>query len=242
MATTETLPLEHKTAVATPQVILYGHSWIFYWWLVWVIGYIMALLTRMHGVSVQVGDRTVLLSAGPNLHVIYSLVILGMIIITNTRMRGLASLVLVLGGAFITLLFAYLDWWPTILRWFGELTVFMDMGFYLFLSTGLLIVWLLVFVVFDHLSFWRIRPGQITHEYVIGAVESSYDTDGIVFTKDQSDLFRNWVLGLGSGDLKMQTMGGRGVVASISNVLFLNARMARIQRLIATKPEVPQEA
>jgi hypothetical protein len=40
----------------------------------------------------------------------------------------------------------------------------------------------------------------------------------------------------------MQTMGGRGVVAKVSNVLFLNARMARIQNLIATKPDVPQQA
>ena len=238
---TETLPHEHKTAVV-PQVILFGHSWIFYWWPVWVIGYIMALLIRLHGVQIQIGDRPVQIAAGPNLGVIYSLVFLLTILITNTRMRGLASLALVLAVAFVALLFAYLDWWPQILRWFGELTVFMDMGFYLFMSTGLLIVWLLVVVVFDHLSFWRIRPGQITHEYVIGAVESSYDTDGIVFSKDQSDIFRNWVLGLGSGDLKMQTMGGRGIVATISNVLFLNARMAKIQRLIATKPEVPQEA
>jgi hypothetical protein len=32
------------------------------------------------------------------------------------------------------------------------------------------------------------------------------------------------------------------VVAKVSNVLFLNARMAEIQRLIATKPDEPQEA
>jgi hypothetical protein len=73
-------------------------------------------------------------------------------------------------------------------------------------------------------------------------VESSYDTDNMVFTKVQDDLFRHWVLGFGAGDLQMQTMGGRGVVARVSNVLFLNAKVARIQRLIATKPEVPQEA
>ena len=72
-------------------------------------------------------------------------------------------------------------------------------------------------------------------------MESSYDTDNMVFTK-QADLFRNWILGLGSGDLQRQTMGGRGVVAKVVNVLFLNARMAEIQRLIATRPDVPQTA
>jgi hypothetical protein len=64
----------------------------------------------------------------------------------------------------------------------------------------------------------------------------------MVFTKTQDDLFRHWVLGLGSGNLQMQTMGGRGVVAKVSNVLFINTKVARIQRLIATKPEVPQQA
>jgi hypothetical protein len=64
----------------------------------------------------------------------------------------------------------------------------------------------------------------------------------MVFTKQQADLFRNWVLGLGSGDLQMQTMGGRGVVAKVTNVLFVNARMAQIQRLIATKPDIAPQA
>jgi hypothetical protein len=226
---------------ADSQIFIFGHSWLFYWWPVWVVGYVMALLTWLHPVPVQIGGTQVLFASQTNLGVIYCLVVLLTILITNTYMRGLVSLVVVVCVAFLALLFAYLDWWPGILHWFGQRTVYMDLGFYLFLSTGLLI-WLLVVGVFDHLSFWRIRAGQVTHEYVLGAVESSYDTDNMVFTKQQADLFRNWVLGLGSGDLQMQTMGGRGVVAKVSNVLFLNARMARIQRLIATKPDVPQQA
>ena len=73
-------------------------------------------------------------------------------------------------------------------------------------------------------------------------MESSYDTDNMVFKKRQADLFGNWLLGLGSGDLQVQTMGGRGVVAKVSNVLFINARMARIQSLIAAKPDVARKA
>jgi hypothetical protein len=63
----------------------------------------------------------------------------------------------------------------------------------------------------------------------------------MVFTKQQADVFRNWIIGFGSGDLQMQTMGGRGIVARESNVLFINTRMAQIQRLIATKPDVVQQ-
>jgi hypothetical protein len=221
---------------AEPQVIVYGHSWLFYWWPVWVIGYLMALLSWLHPVQLQIDGRQVLFSSQTSLGIIYCLVVLVTILITNTQMRGLVSLVVVVCVSFLALLFAYLDWWPRILNWLGGQPVYMDVAFYLFLSTGLLLVWLLVVGLFDHLSFWRIRPGQVTHEYVLGAVESSYDTDNMVFTKQQADLFRNWILGLGSGDLQMQTMGGRGVVAKVSNVLFINARVAKIQRLIATKP------
>jgi hypothetical protein len=229
-------------ATKTPQVIIYGHSWLFYWWPVWVLGYVMALLTWLHPVGVQIGNFSVLVSSSTSLGVIYALTILLTILITNTKMRGVASLVVVLVIGFLVLLFAYLDWWPDILAWFGNQTVFMDLGFYLFFSTGLLLLWLLTVFVFDHLSFWRVRPGQLTHEYVLGAVENSYDTDNMVFTKKQNDLFRHWILGLGSGDLEMQTMGGRGIVAKVSNVLFLNWKVFRIQSLIATKPDVPQQA
>ena len=74
------------------QVIIFGHSALLYWWPVWVIGYVMALLTWLHGVRVP--------------------------------------------------------------------------------------------------------------------VESSYDTDNMVFTKQQDDCFRHWVLGLGAGPGKLLT-GGR---------------------------------
>ena len=164
------------------------------------------------------------------------------VLITNTYMRGLVSLIVVLVIGFLALLFAYLGWWEDIFGWFGHQPVYMNLGFYAFFSTAVLLIWSLTVFVFDHLSFWRVRPGQVTNEYIMGAVESSYDTDNMVFTKQQDDLFRHWVLGLGSGDLQMQTMGGRGVVAKVSNVLFLNAKVARIQRLIATKPDVPQQA
>lgn len=235
-------PPEPARPAKLRQVIIYGHSWLIYWWPVWVVGYIMAWLTWLNPVHVQLDGTQTLFSSRASLGVIFALVVLFVILTTNTYMRGLVSLVVVLSIGLLAFVFAYFGWWPSIVHWFKDRTVYMDLGFYLFISSGLLVLWLLVVMVFDHLNFWRIRPGQVTHEYVLGAVESSYDTDNMVITKQQADIFRNWILGLGSGDLQMQTMGGRGVVARVSNVLFVNSRMAQIQRLIATKPQVPQGA
>jgi hypothetical protein len=196
----------------------------------------MSLIIWLHPVRVAIGDNPELFSADRNLGVIYMVLFLLMIVVTSSSVRGMAATSVILGLAFVSLLFAYLDWWPVILGSLGDLNVFMNLGFYLSFSTGLFVIWLLTFLVFDHICFWRIRPGQVTREYLLGVVDQSYDTETMVFSKDQSDLFRHWVLGLGSGDLRMATMGGRGVQSTVQNVLFVNSKITEIERLIATKP------
>ena len=37
------------------QVIVYGHSALFYWWPLWVAGYVIALLTWLHHDQAVVG-------------------------------------------------------------------------------------------------------------------------------------------------------------------------------------------
>ena len=224
------------------QVIVYGHSAMFYWWPLWVAGYIMALLTWLHHDQVIIGGKPELFYPSQNLGVIYTLLLLLLIVITSTRVRGMKAALIIAALAFLTLLFVHLDWWDAILGWLGHQSICLSLGFYLFSSTVLCLVWLISVFVIDHMSFWRFRPGQVTHEYLGGIVDKSYDTDNMVLLKRQDDLFRHWVIGLGSGDLHMQTMGGRGVEMNVVNVLFVIGKMSRIQRLIATKPDVPQQA
>ena len=224
------------------QVIVYGHSALFYWWPLWVTGYIMALLTWQHHDQVMIGNRPELFHPSRDLGVVYTFLCLLLIVITSTKVRGMRAALIIVGLSFVALLFAYLGWWGEILRVIGREYVYMNRGFYLFSSTALLAVWLFTVFFVDHLSFWRFRPGQITHEYLGGIVDKSYDTDNMILLKRQDDLFRHWIIGLGSGDLHMQTMGGRGVEENVSNVLFVIGKMSKIQRLIATKPDVPQEA
>src|SRR2546430_11877696 len=40
------------------EIRIYGHSTIFYWWPVWVVGYVMAIITYMEG------SRAVIVPAG----------------------------------------------------------------------------------------------------------------------------------------------------------------------------------
>jgi hypothetical protein len=224
------------------EVIVYGHSALFYWWPLWVAGYVMALMTWFDHDEVMIGGEAELFHPSQNLGVIYTLLLLLLIVITSARVGGMKGALVIAGLAFVTLLFVHLGWWKTILGWLGHQPICLSLGFYLFSSTLLFLAWAFSVFVIDHMSFWRFRPGQVTHEFLGGIVDKSYDTDNMVFQKRQDDLFRHWVIGLGSGDLLMQTMGGQGEKASVLNVLFVIGKISRIQKLIATKPDIPDRA
>jgi hypothetical protein len=50
------------------------------------------------------------------------------------------------------------------------------------------------------------------------------------------DYFRHYMLGLGSGDLTLNTSGAKSEEIRIQNVLFANRKMKIIQRLVAVEP------
>jgi hypothetical protein len=224
-------------APTVPTLRIYGHSSFFYWWPVWVAGYIMAILTYVNGISVQVGDRQELFHPSKNVGVIYSAVLFFVILFTNVTVRGLASVVSVLAIMFLTVLFAYLGWWDTILSWLPHLSVHMNLGFYILFSTLIFLVWAGSTFIYDHMSYWVIRPGQITHDFVVGGAQKSYDTRMMVFEKLRQDLFRQWILGFGSGDIVISTTGAKKEELHIPNVLFVDYKVQQIQRLIAMHRE-----
>jgi hypothetical protein len=228
-------PAPHKEKVEELRV--YSHSTFFYWWPVWVTGYIMAAVTRMHGQTVQIGNTEVWMDHSKNMGVLFTLVFFLVILFTNITLRGMASVVVILGIAFVSLLLAYMGWWEDVLNWMGRLSIFMNMGFYVFFSSLVLLVWAVSVFVYDRLSYWRVTPGQLTHDAVIGGAQKSYDTRGMVFEKQRQDLFRHWILGFGSGDILISTTGARRETFSIPNVLFVDAKVSAIQKMIAMQPD-----
>jgi len=229
--------LQPQAEERTQELRIYSHSTFFYWWPVWLTGYIMALVTRLDGQLVDIGGYEVWMHRSKNLGVIFTLLFFLIILITNVTLRGLASVVAILAFAFGALLLAYFGWWDKVLEEMGRVSIYMNMGFYVFFSTLVLLVWAFSVFVYDRLSYWRVTPGQLTHEYVIGGAQKSYDTRGMVFEKRRQDLFRHWILGFGSGDIVISTTGARRETFDIPNVLFVDARLTEVQKMIAMKPD-----
>src|SRR3990170_70970 len=232
---TFTLPV----AQAQSDIMIISHSNIFYWWPAWVAGFLVAMISYMQGRDVAIVPEIVERvhpSNNPGIFFIAVLVLL--VVLTNTRLRGIYSVVTVVTVAFFVVLFAWFGWWDNILRFIPQLSARANMGFYLLFSTTLLAVWLLAFFVFDRLTVWRIRPGQMIEERLIGGQARSYDTNGLVFERRGQDLFHDIVLGLGAGDLTLTIGGANEETIQIPNVLFVDRKVKAIERLIAVKPEV----
>jgi len=237
-----TAPAHHYDPDLPQQLFLVSHSNLLYWWPIWVMGYVMAFMTYMGGEKVMVGNSEVWMHPSKNLGVIFTITFFLVILITNVSVRGLSSVVVILVGIVVTMSLAYFQLWDPVLEALGRLAIYMNLGFYLFFATVVFTVWAFAFLIYDRLSYWRIRPGQVTHETIIGNAERSHDTRGMLFEKHQADLFRHWILGLGSGDLEITTTGAKSETLNIPNVLFINGKLDIIQRMIAAKPTGEQEA
>ena len=230
-------PSDLPDPTALPELRIYSRSTIFFWWPVWATGYILAAITYLFGETLSLSNGAkILVHPNTGLGITYIVVLALIMMFTNVRLRGIYSVVGLLAIAFVTVLFAWLGWWDSIFRLIPQLTVYMNFGFYVTFSTLLLVIWALRFFFFDRLTFWRLRPGQLTQEHLIGSGEQSFDTRGMLFEQRANDFFRH-IVELGSADLLLITTGARKEEIDIPNVLFANRKIRMMQRLIAVKPE-----
>jgi len=163
-------------------------------------------------------------------------------VLTNATVRGLASALVIAILLAVTFLFAYLDVWEDILRAIDKLAIYMNLGFYVFFSTAILIIWLLAVFVFDRLEDWTFRPGQVGHNMVFGGGARTFDTINMSVFKLRSDLFRHWILGLGSGDIHLSSPSGGGREFILPNVMFVGAKLSAIEHMVAMKPNEVERA
>jgi len=262
------------------EIKIISHSTIFYWWPVWVVGFLMAILTYVDGnlaavvpphteahqnAQVKVGSTTydgrdvLLVPEGkslpkdaegrpikPKLHfashssygVLWATVLLLVLVITNVPLRGLWSVVVIVVIVLVSVIFALAGWWDTILGWIGLLDIRINAGGYLFISVALFGIWLFTNLFFDRQIYMIFTAGQLRVCQEIGGGETAYDTMGMVIQKQRSDLFRHWVLGLGSGDLIVRTSGANSHEFQLHNVLFVGRKLQLIEQMQREKQVV----
>jgi hypothetical protein len=231
----------HAEDLPNPDVLpglrIYQHSSLMYWWPVWLAGYVFAIWTWLQGGYVELDEvRRELFHVGSEIGLIYVLILTFVILFTNFKLRGIYSVAFMLAVGLMITLIALAGWWDAILSYIPYLSIHMNMGFYLVFSTILFIAWLFSFFVFDRLVYYLVRPGQLIRVSRIGGNEETWDARGMLVEERADDYFRHYVLGLGSGDLTINTSGAKSEVIHIQNVLLANRKMKIIQQLVAVEP------
>lgn len=180
-------------------------------------------------------------AANNNYGVVFAAALLVVVMVTNFTLRGLKSVIAIAFFVVVALSFALLGWWDDILYWLGGVDIRMNAGGYVAIALPLLLIWAFSTFVYDHYTYLVVTRGQVRIRKEIGDGEVAVDTAGLSLEKKRDDLFRHWLIGLGSGDLRVKTSGPSNLNFELNNVLFLSAKLARIQELIREK-EVSHQA
>lgn len=263
------------------EVKVVSHSQLFYWWPVWAIGFILALVTAFDKTRMVVvpdgthygtlrGDKvdlvrkkegagtddniqgrrayvlpdlgkdqtdpqrdpTLHMTRRPSLGVIFCVVLLIVIVITNVPLRGMWSVIVIIVLVLGSIIFALAGWWERIFYTLSLLDIRINMGGYLLLSLSLFGVWLFTLLFFDRQIYIVFEPGQMKVCTEIGGGEKMYDTTGLTLERQRSDLFRHLILGLGSGDLIVRTTGAQAHHFDLPNVLWINSKARQIEEML----------
>lgn len=183
-------------------------------------------------------DRMVHMSRSKNYGVIFCVTLLLVLLITNVPLRGMWSLVVIITIILLSVIFALAGWWEPILERFGRLDIRINMGGYLVIGITLFTMWIIALVLFDRQVYIIFTPGQFKVKTEIGGGEKVYDTIGLTLERQKADLFRHYILGLGSGDLIVKTTGAQAHHFDLPNVLFIEKKVQMIEDMLTKKKVV----
>lgn len=172
-----------------------------------------------------------------SLGVLFTTVLLLVVVITNVPLRGMWSFMVIFVIVALSIIFALAGWWDAILRHLSYLDIRINAGGYFFISGILLAIWLFTVLIFDKQIYMVFTPGQFKVCTEVGGGEQAYPTIGMTLEKQRSDLFRHWILGLGSGDLIVKTTGAQAHHFEMPNVLFIARKMQQIEDMVRKIPD-----
>lgn len=210
---------------------IYSHSSLFYWWPVWLYGYFCAAWSYAYGVPIALDGKNILFYPGSWLGLSFLGVFLYVLVFSTTEARGIYSYMLAMVFAALAFAIPRIPGFETVAKMIPDLRVHMNLAFYLVVATSVLFIWLLMALFIDRFTYWKFEPGHLTERHVIGqAANTVYPTLGMVARGMPTDFFRHWILGFGSGDIRLMPQNQQPL--EIKNVLRAKKRLRDIETFI----------
>jgi hypothetical protein len=179
-------------------------------------------------------------SGSNSLGVVFAATLIVVALVSTLLMRGLISLIAIILMVTAVIALALFDKWDEIFAFFGGLDIRMNAAGYLFIGIPLFLVWAFVFFVQDRMSYMTFDEGQIRYVMEIGDSELVVPSEGSIVEKKRSDVFRHWILGMGTGDLMIRMRDGRQI--EVPNIVGAGRKMRIINDMLRHKPIVVEQA
>jgi hypothetical protein len=164
--------------------------------------------------------------------IIWAMTLLIVIIVTHVKLRGAWSLVVIGFLAVATILLSVLGLWDPIMRVLQIFDIHINAFGYFSISLMLFVVWLLMFFVFDRLKYMVFTRSRVRVRKAIGEGEKIFDMRGMVFQRHRDDMFRHWLLGLGTADLTVFTSGANAQQIDMPNVFGIGHKLSLIHTML----------
>ncbi len=208
---------------------VYTHSPIFYWWPIWLLGFLFFALTAM-----GIGNESD--PAGAKVQgQTFVFVLVFVIFATTVKLRGANSVImgLLLTIGAILLFMANLS--APLANFIGGLDIQMSRAFYLFLGITVFLMWALMIFAFDKVKYYEFSPGQMREKVYWGSGDRAESGANARCRYRKDDFLRHRILGfVVTGDIDITL--GDGEVWYLHNVIFAKQKANRINELIVTRP------
>jgi hypothetical protein len=191
-----------------------------------------------HFVAQEEGQPTLpgmTVSRNNNLGVLFVATLLIVALASTILLRGLVSLVAIVTMIALVVTFSLFGWWNDILLFLGGLDIRMNAAGYLAVGLPLFLAWLFVIFIYDRQQYIAFDKGQIRYVLEVGDSEVVMQSEGAVVEKKRNDVFRHWLLGLGTGDIMIRVGGGHGQVIEMENVINVGPKLRVIDRMVREK-------
>jgi hypothetical protein len=166
--------------------------------------------------------------------VLFSVVLLVTIFVTNVPLRGLWTFLTLALIVVLALFISLLKLWDSIFEAVGALHIHMNLAFYLFIGLCVFVLWAVAVFVFDRRTYIIFTPGQIRVCEHIGDSVQTFPTTGVSLEKLRDDIFRHYILGFGSGDLVVRVGGNQPREIRMPNVLGIGWQLKEVENVLAS--------
>jgi hypothetical protein len=237
-----------------PDIRIYSHSPLLYWWPVWAVAFLMAFWTYLdnyHMALVPPGsiaeERQLTVPEGtrleaPLVHVarssapgtVFVVTLLLVAVFSNASLRGTWALIFGVSVAALAFLISWVGWWGVLYHWTGMLHVYINLGGYLAVAVPLCLVWAVTFFFLDRRAYVVFSAGQLRVCDRLGCEERVVDAMSVSFEKRPYNWFHRLV-GWGAGDMLLRAGGLKGEVFELPNVVGVGGRLRQIEERLKTR-------